>query len=78
MPLRLGWRRKVGAEVAGIPIEAAYGEATAALEAAALVSGANALIHVGYDYRMATQQIGCNQSEPSFEVYAWGAAVTVP
>ncbi|MFS2112099.1 hypothetical protein ACCC88_20570 [Sphingomonas sp. Sphisp140] len=59
----------------GIPVEAAYQAATVALQEAARLSNADALIHVGYDYRMATSQVGCNTAEPSFEVYAWGTAV---
>lgn len=61
----------------GIPTDAAYRDATAALVEAARMSGGDAVIHIGYDYRMATKQMGCNSVEPSFEVYAWGTAVKV-
>ncbi|MCW3835602.1 hypothetical protein ACFQ1E_06285 [Sphingomonas canadensis] len=60
---------------AGIAIEAAYRDVTGSLQEAAARSGGDALIHVGYDYRMSTQQMGCNGVQPSFEVYAWGTAV---
>ena len=62
-------------QTTGIPIDGAYREATAALAEAAKLSGGDAVIHIGYDYRMATKQMGCNGTEPSFEVYAWGTAV---
>ena len=62
-------------EPASIPIDSAYREATGALVAAAKLSDADAVIHVGYDYRMATKQMGCSGIQPSFEVYAWGTAV---
>lgn len=60
----------------GLPIEEAYQAVTASLKQAALNSGGDAVIHIGYDYRMATRQVGCNgNSEPVFEVYGWGTAV---
>jgi uncharacterized protein YbjQ (UPF0145 family) len=59
----------------GIPVDEAYREATAALVEAAKLSGGDAVIHIGYDHRMATRQMGCNNVEPLFEVYAWGTAV---
>lgn len=59
----------------GIPVDEAYREATAALAEAARISGGDAVIHIGYDHRMATRKMGCNGVEPLFEVYAWGTAV---
>lgn len=60
----------------GLPTQQTYEEATQALKAAAKASGGNAVINIGYDYRVATTTVGCGKnSEPVFEVYAWGTAI---
>lgn len=61
--------------VAGLPIQDTYQAATEALKSAAAASGADGVIHIGYDYRMASTTVGCNNTTPQFEVYAWGTAV---
>jgi hypothetical protein len=59
----------------GLPVQAAYQEVTQSLHAAALASGGDGVIHVGYDYRLSVTSIGCNQESPTFEVYGWGTAI---
>lgn len=59
----------------GLPVQEAYQAVTKALEDAALRSGGTALIHVNYNYRISTTNIGCNQDKAVFEVYGWGTAV---
>lgn len=60
----------------GLPVQEAYEDATKALADAALASGGDAVIHIGYDYRVSASSVGCQgNAEPAFEVYAWGTAV---
>lgn len=59
----------------GLPIQEAYEEVTQALYDAALASGGDGVIHVGYDYRMSSANLGCNNTQPVFEVYGWGTAI---
>ena len=59
----------------GLPVQETYRVATEALTEAARASGGTGLIHVGYDYRLTSQSVGCNNSQAVFEVYAWGTAV---
>lgn len=62
----------------GLPVQETYRAATAALVEAAGASGGNGVIHIGYDYRVTSLQVGCGStSEPQFEVYAWGTAVII-
>jgi len=63
-----------GAE-GGLPVQEAYQAVTSGLETAATASGGDAVIHIGYDYRMSTATMGCNSTQPQFEVYGWGTAV---
>ncbi|RED30377.1 hypothetical protein BJ123_117105 [Rhodopseudomonas thermotolerans] len=58
-----------------LPIQEAYEEVTQALYDAALASGGDGVIHVGYDYRMSSANLGCNNTQPVFEVYGWGTAI---
>jgi uncharacterized protein YbjQ (UPF0145 family) len=68
---------KKGCSSTGLPVEAAYKEGTNALAAQASASGADGVIHIGYDYRMATARVGCGGGElvSTFELYAWGTAI---
>jgi hypothetical protein len=59
----------------GFPIKEAYQAVSTALEEAAAASGADGVIHIGYDYRMSTATMGCGGNEPVFEVYGWGTAI---
>lgn len=59
----------------GLPIQEAYEAVTTALRDAASASGGDGVIHISYDYRMATTNLGCNNTEPVFEVYGWGTAI---
>lgn len=60
----------------GLPVQEAYEAATQALVDATAASGGDGVIHIGYDYRLASSQVGCGgTSEPLFEVYSWGTAV---
>lgn len=61
--------------VGGLPIQEAYEAVTDALHAAALRSGGDGVIHVGYDYRLSSTNLGCNNVQPVFEVYGWGTAI---
>ena len=61
--------------VGGLPVQETYEAVTAALHAAALNSGGNGVIHVGYDYRVSSTNLGCNNTQPVFEVYGWGTAI---
>jgi hypothetical protein len=36
----------------------------------------NGVIHVEYDYRLSSANLGCNSTQPVFEVYGWGAAIS--
>jgi uncharacterized protein YbjQ (UPF0145 family) len=63
--------------IGGLPIQEAYEAVTNALHAAAIQSGGNGVIHVGYDYRLSTTKLGCNNTQPVFEVYGWGTAIRV-
>jgi uncharacterized protein YbjQ (UPF0145 family) len=58
----------------GLPTQAAYEAASQALAQAAAASGGDGVIHVSFDYRMATA-IGCASQKPVFEVYGWGTAI---
>ena len=62
---------------ASLPIQEAYEAVTDELAKAAERSGGNALIHIGYDYRISVASFGCNQTKPVFEVYGWGTSVKV-
>ena len=59
----------------GLPVQDAYLEATKALYDAALASGGSGVIHIDFDYRLSTTNIGCNNPKPTFEVYGWGTAI---
>ena len=59
----------------GLPVQEAYQEATRALHASAVASGGDGVIHVCFDYRQSSTNIGCNNTKPTFEVYGWGTAV---
>ncbi|MCG6205120.1 hypothetical protein LPW26_10760 [Rhodopseudomonas sp. HC1] len=59
----------------GLPVQEAYEDVTQALLNAALASGGDGVIHVGYDYRESSANLGCNNTQPVFEVYGWGTAV---
>jgi hypothetical protein len=59
----------------GLPVQEAYGAVTAALYDAAIKSGGNGVIHIGYDYRITEAKMGCNSTQPVFEVYGWGTAI---
>jgi uncharacterized protein YbjQ (UPF0145 family) len=59
----------------GLPVQEAYQEATKALHASAIASGGDGVIHVGFDYRQSSTNIGCNNTKPTFEVYGWGTAI---
>ncbi len=60
----------------GLPTQAAYEAASQALAQAATASGGDGVIHVSFDYRMATT-VGCGNAgqKPVFEVYGWGTAI---
>jgi uncharacterized protein YbjQ (UPF0145 family) len=58
----------------GLPTQAAYEAASQALAQAAAASGGDGVIHVSFDYRIATA-IGCASQKPVFEVYGWGTAI---
>lgn len=62
----------------GLPVQEAYEDVTRALHQAALNSGGNGVIHIGYDYRLSTANLGCNNVQPVFEVYGWGTAIKTP
>lgn len=59
----------------GLPVQEVYQEAGRSLHAAAIASGGDGVIHVGFDYRLSSTNLGCNQTAPVFEVYAWGTAI---
>ncbi|PXA83880.1 hypothetical protein DMC25_17470 [Caulobacter sp. D4A] len=59
----------------GLPVQEAYEAAAKALYEAAIASGGDGVIHVAYDYRMSTTNLGCNNVQPAFEVYGWGTAI---
>jgi hypothetical protein len=59
----------------GLPVQEAYLEAATALHAAAISSGGDVVIHVGFDYRMSSTNMGCNNTKPVFEVHGWGTAI---
>ena len=62
----------------GLPIQEAYGAVTQSLSEAARASGANGVIHIGYDYRMTTSAVGCGgNTQAVFDVYAWGTAIVL-
>ena len=62
--------------VGGLPIQEAYQAVTKSLADAATASGGDGLIHVHYDYRMASQSVGCgNSTQAVLEVYGWGTAI---
>lgn len=63
-------------KVSGLPVQKAYEAAGEALYNAAKASKGDGVINIGYDYRVASKTVGCNNNEkPLFEVYAWGTAV---
>jgi uncharacterized protein YbjQ (UPF0145 family) len=64
-------------QTGGLPVQEAYEAVTAALREAASKSGGNGVIHVGYDYRLTEARVGCNSTQPCFEVYGWGTAIKV-
>jgi uncharacterized protein YbjQ (UPF0145 family) len=45
------------------------------LHASAIASGGDGVIHVNFDYRQSSTNMGCNNVKPTFEVYGWGTAV---
>jgi hypothetical protein len=59
----------------GFPIQEAYEAVSQALYQSALSSGGDGVIHIGYDHRVATTTLGCNNTQPVFEVYGWGTAI---
>lgn len=64
-----------------MPVMAAYEDALSRLKDAAKRSGANGLIHISYEQRVAVgNRPGCtgDRAEQVLEVYAWGTAITLP
>ena len=59
----------------GLPVQEAYQDATKALHESAVASGGDGVIHVTFDYRQSSTNIGCNNTTPTFEVYGWGTAI---
>lgn len=60
----------------GLPVQEAYEAVTNGLKEAATASGGDGVIHIGYDYRLTTQSVGCgNSSQAVFEAYGWGTAI---
>ena len=59
----------------GLPVQTAYTDAGQALHAAAIASGGDGVIHVGFDYRQSAVSIGCNNTKPTIEIYGWGTAI---
>lgn len=60
----------------GLPTQEAYEAVTEALRQAAQTSGGDGVIHIGYDYRMASRTVGCgSETQAVFEVYGWGTAI---
>lgn len=61
-----------------MPVMATYQDALSRLTEAAARSGANGVIHVAYEQRLAVgSRPGCtgDKTEQVLEVYAWGTAV---
>jgi hypothetical protein len=69
--------QKTGCSGGGLPVDAAYAEAVANLVAIGERRGANGVIHIGFEYRVSTSSVGCGDTNPNFELYAWGTAVSV-
>ena len=61
--------------VGGLPVQDAFDSVLKALEASAAKSGGDGVIHVSYDYRVSSTNMGCNQSKAVFEVYGWGTVI---
>jgi uncharacterized protein YbjQ (UPF0145 family) len=68
-------KRRGCGELGGLPVEDAYREAARALHASALKSGGDGVIHVGFEHRISSTTLSCNQTAPVFEVYGWGTAI---
>ena len=58
-----------------LPVQRAYQEVTKSLYESARASGGDGVIHVGYNYRISSTKMGCDNSKPTFEVYGWGTAI---
>jgi hypothetical protein len=61
----------------GIDSTAVYASAVKRLEESAVAMGADAVIHVSFQNRMAVGSGCTGRSEQVFEVFAWGTAVKV-
>ena len=59
----------------GLPIQEAFDAVLNILKDSATKSGGDGLIHVSYDYRVASTTVGCNNSKAVFEVYGWGTVI---
>ena len=59
----------------GLPVQEAYRDVGQALFQSAISSGGDGVIHVGFDYRISSTSMGCNNQKPTFEVYGWGTAI---
>lgn len=64
-----------GGSGGGLPVQEAFEAVLKALENSAAKSGGDGLIHVSYDYRISSTNVGCNTNRAVFEVYGWGTAV---
>ncbi len=69
--------QKTGCAGEGLPVDAAYQEAVTGLVALAERRGANGVIHIGFEHRVSTSNVGCGNTSANFELYAWGTAVSV-
>jgi hypothetical protein len=65
---------KTGCGGSGLPVDAAYGEALAELQAVAARRGGDAVIHIGFEHRVSTSA-ACGAASSNFELYAWGTVV---
>ena len=68
-------RAGCGGKGGGLPVQEAYQDAAKSLHAAAVASGGDGVIHVGFDYRQSSVTVGCSNAKPTFVVYGWGTAV---
>ena len=60
----------------GLPIDQAYNEAFNNLVENAKGSGADGLIHINFDHRVSSSQVGCGQNtKQNIEIYSWGTAI---
>lgn len=67
--------QNTGCSGGGLPVDAAYREAVARLGEIAAKTGADGVIHIGFEHRVSVSS-GCgNASNSNFELYAWGTAI---